>query len=491
MSTLSTAWFSFAVASALLLAPADRQVQQQCPSHTYRACEVARHPSTLEGFPSDSVVLAPLRPLVDAMPGAGVVIGLIEPDGRTRVITRGTSGRDRVPLGDSTVFEIGSITKVFTAAVLADMVARGEVALDDPVAKYLPSSVRVPSVSGRAITLLDLATHTSGLPRNPTNLVPSDAANPFAGYEVEQLYAFLSSYALPRAPGAEFEYSNVGFGLLGHVLARRAGMSYEQVVRTRLLEPLGMHATSIALDPKQQASFAAGHAVTGRGVGAWDLPTLAGAGAFRSTLADLLRFAQANLRTDDARVGRALAAAHVSRRRTPVPDMGIALGWQTSLGDDGAADFVWKDGQTGGYASFIGVDTARQRAVVILANVAGADALDAVGLGLLRGRIVTANGAPAAAATSAVVTPPDSVLQTYVGEYELTPAFHMTVTLAEHTLYVQATGQQRLTLTARSARTFDVVGIAARIRFDVDAAGRVTSLVLEQGGRSSPARRVR
>ena len=471
MSILSSALSSVVVASALLLAP----------------------PATMQfpRFPSDSAVLGPLRPLVDAMPGAGVVIGLIEPDGRTRVITRGTSGRDGVPLADSTVFEIGSITKVFTAAVLADMVARGEVALDDPVAKYLPSSVRVPSMNGRAITLLDLATHTSGLPRNPTNLAPADSGNPFAGYEVTQLYAFLSSFALPRAPGAEFEYSNVGFGLLGHALARRAGMPYEELVRTRLLVPLGMNGTRIALDAKQQASFATGHAVTGRQVGAWDLPTLAGAGAFRSTMADLLRFARANLRTDDARVGSALTAAQASRRRTPLPDMGIALGWQTSLRDDGAADFVWKDGQTGGYASFIGVDTARQRAVVILANVAGADALDADGLGLLRSGIVAGNGAASVAPPNTVSTPPDSVLQTYVGEYELTPAFHMTVTLADHTLYVQATGQQRLTLTARSERTFDVVGIAARIRFDVDASGRVTTLVLEQGGRSSPARRVR
>ena len=270
------------------------------------------------------------------------------------------------------------------------------------------------------------------------------------------------------------------------------GTSYDALVRTRLLDPLGMHDTRIALDAKQQARFAAGHAVSGRPVVPWDLPTLAGAGAFRSTLADLLRFARENLATDDARIGSALASAQVGQQRTPVPDMGIALGWQTLLRDGVTTpDFVWKDGQTGGFASFIGVDRARRRAVVILANVAGAEALDAVGLALLRSEVGARNGAVDAAVAEGPVAPPDSVLQTYVGEYELTPAFQMVVTLANHTLYVQATGQNRLTLSARGERTFDVVGVAARIRFDVDAAGRMSVLVLEQGGKSSAARRVR
>ena len=194
-----------------------------------------------------------------------------------------------MPLSDSTVFEIGSVTKVFTAVVLADMVAKHEVQLDDPVANYLPPSVRMPSRDGRAITLLDLATHTSGLPRNPTNLAAADSGGPYARYDVGNLYAFLSSYGLTRVPGTQFEYSNVGFGLLGHALARHADTSYDALVRARLLDPLGMRDTRIALDAEGEARFAIGHAVGGKVVGPWELPALAGAGAYRSTVADLPR----------------------------------------------------------------------------------------------------------------------------------------------------------------------------------------------------------
>ena len=472
-----------AAAVTLLSSPVPAGAQPQCSARTFTACGV-RIENSRVSFPSDSAVLGPLGPLIDAMPGAGIVIGLLEPDGRTRVITHGMSGRHGVPLSDSTVFEIGSVTKVFTAVVLADMVAKHEVQLDDPVANYLPPSVRMPSRDGRAITLLDLATHTSGLPRNPANLAAADSGGPYARYDVDDLYAFLSSYGLTRVPATQFEYSNVGFGLLGHALARHADTSYDALVRARLLDPLGMRDTRIELDAEREARFAVGHAVDGTVVGPWELPALAGAGAYRSTVADLLRFVKANLASSDEPLRLTLASTRVARRATPVSGMGTALGWQTYLPDnDTVPAFVWKDGQTGGFASFIGVDVARHRGVVMLANVAGAEALDAVGIGLLSNK----NAGNLASGAS---VPTDSVLDTYVGEYELAPTFHMVVTRAKHTLYVQATGQNRLTLLPRSDREFDVVGVAARVRFDIDAGGHVASLVLEQGGKASAARRI-
>src|SRR5207244_7748295 len=151
--------------------------------------------------------------------GEGIVVGLLDPSGARRIIAVGVD--------QAAVFEIGSITKTFTASILADMVDHGEVRLDDPVAKYLPPSVRVPSRNGKQITLLDLATQSSGLPRMPSNFTPKDSLNPYADYTVQQMYAFLSSYALTRDVGAEYEYSNLGVGLLGHALALKAGTSYE------------------------------------------------------------------------------------------------------------------------------------------------------------------------------------------------------------------------------------------------------------------------
>jgi CubicO group peptidase (beta-lactamase class C family) len=179
-------------------------------------------------IPPDSEIRAILMQRVDEFhQSVGIVVGMIGPDGR-KVVGYGAleKGDPRVLNGD-TVFEIGSVTKVFTSLLLSDMAQRGQVALTDPVSKYLPASVRMPQRNGKQITLQDLATHTSGLPRLPANLKPKDSANPYADYSVAQLYEFLSSYELPRDIGSQYEYSNLGGGLLGHVLARYAGMDYE------------------------------------------------------------------------------------------------------------------------------------------------------------------------------------------------------------------------------------------------------------------------
>src|ERR1700683_5398559 len=220
----------------------------------------------------------------------GIVVGVLGPEGR-RIIAYGHLEKgDARPLDGDTIFEIGSATKVFTSLLLADMVQRGQVSLDDPVAKYLPPGAKMPERNGRSITLVDLATHTSGLPRMPTNFSPKDPTNPYADYSAELLYQFLSTYQLTRDIGSQYEYSNLGGGLLGHVLARRAGVDYETLVRSRICEPLGMKSTAITLSADMKARFAIGHDQSLDPVAYWDLPTLAGAGALRSTENDLLTF---------------------------------------------------------------------------------------------------------------------------------------------------------------------------------------------------------
>jgi CubicO group peptidase (beta-lactamase class C family) len=200
---------------------------------------------------------------VDAKRSAGIVVGVVDSDWR-RVAAYGDPGPGQPPLDASSVFEIGSITKVFTAALLADMVARGEVALDEPVALLLPETVQVPAWGTRQIELVDLATQTSGLPRLPANWRWEDAAHPMmAGYTAGQLYEFLSGYTLTRQIGSEYEYSNLGFGLLGHALALRAGTSYEQLVSERILKPLRMTMTGISLTQAMREHFALPHGERG------------------------------------------------------------------------------------------------------------------------------------------------------------------------------------------------------------------------------------
>ena len=240
------------------------------------------------GSAADTVVLeaeikTALANRIDTAKNAvGIVVGILTPEGR-RYVAHGLSRKDAsAQPGPDTVFEIGSITKVFTSLLLADMVERGELKLDDPVARYLPDGQTVPTRNGKHITLSDLATHTSGLPRDATNLDVSQA-NPYAAYGAPQLYAFLSTYQLPRDPGERFEYSNVGASLLGHVLTRRAGATYEHLLRTRILTPLGMKDTTITLSTDQRDRLANGHGGALETLPLWEADALIGAGSIRST----------------------------------------------------------------------------------------------------------------------------------------------------------------------------------------------------------------
>src|SRR5688500_11428863 len=192
--------------------------------------------------PSDEAVREIARQAGMVSGNVGIVIGVLESDGTRRVITVGDA-----PYDGRTLFVIGSITKVFTGILLAEMAGRGEVRLDQPVAELLPGDVVVPSRSGRQIRLVDLSTHSSGLPRMPDNFNPGDSGNPYVDYTVAQLYDFLRRHELRRDIGVESEYSNVGVGLLGHALARRAGTSYEALVSARILKPLGMMSPWITL----------------------------------------------------------------------------------------------------------------------------------------------------------------------------------------------------------------------------------------------------
>jgi CubicO group peptidase (beta-lactamase class C family) len=322
---------------------------------------------------SDQEVRQLLAERIASRHDVGVVVGLIDPKGR-RVIAQGSfSHADPRPVAGDTLFEIGSVTKVFTTLLLADMVRRGEVALDDPVARFLPPDVKVPE-RGRAITLQDLATHTSGLPRLPTNFAPRDFTNPYADYSVEQLHQFLSGHALTRDVGAQYEYSNLGMGLLGHVLARRAGTGYEALVVSRIATPLGLTSTRTTLTPELRSRLATGHDGMLNPVPNWDDTTLAGAGSLYSSVDDLLKFLSAHLATDEAPLAPAIAGTLAVRTPTGVENLAIALGWHITTRD--GVEFVWHNGGTGGYASFIGYSPQTGVGIVVLSNSAvGVDGL--------------------------------------------------------------------------------------------------------------------
>lgn len=320
-------------------------------------------------------------------PRAALVIGLTQ-GGKRAVLGLGrVSATKAAPPDAQTLFEIGSITKVFTAIALARLELDGQAKLTNTVRALLPAQVAL-AAALEPVTLLHLATHTSGLPRLPGNLDHSAAneANPYAKYRAEELYQFLAGVKPNNPPGRLADYSNVGFALLGHLLALKAGQPYEELVRSALLEPLGMTNTAIQLTDPQRVRLAPGHSPKGEPVPGWDFDVFESAGAFHSDASDLLTFIEANLADADTSAGRSLALARQLHKTGETG--GLPLGWQREVSLQGALEIYWHNGGTGGYASFIAFNRARRIGVVVLSSygdaMAGKFYVDRIGLDLLK-----------------------------------------------------------------------------------------------------------
>lgn len=418
-----------------------------------------------------------LDAFVATAPGAVVIVGLVD-HGVTRIYSAGTPPAGAPPLNASTDFQIGSITKTFTATLLAEMVQSGKVHLEDPIGKYLPAGAHTPTYDGRQITLLNLSEQNSGLPEMPTNFAPSKSDDPYADYGTAQLYDFLGSYALTRAPGAQFEYSNVGVGLLGTLLANAAHLDYASLVSSGVLEPLGMNETSAGITPQIRARLMPGFTQGLTPSPAWTITGLAGAGAINSSMHDMILYLKANMEAPSGRLGSAMAFAQKPRSDTTLaPFMKIGLNWFTNVD----SHITWHNGQTGGYHAFLGFDRAAGAGIVVLANVASFR-VDDLAIHLL---------APETNPTAPVLaTPPPAVMphgnSPYVGVYRLSPALAITIFEDNGILYGQGTKQPQFELTLQSGMTYKVAGVDATITFVLDSAGRVTSLMLHQGGLDIP-----
>ena len=417
--------------------------------------------------------------------GIGIVVGVIDSNGR-RVIAYGSLAKnDNRRLDGNTVFEIGSMTKVFTSLVLMDMARSGEVALNDPISKYLPASVKVPERNGRQITFADISTQSSGLPRMPTNFHPKDLNNPYADYSVQQMYDFISGYQLTRDIGSQYEYSNLAVGLLGHVLSLRAGMSYEALVRARICDPLGMADTRITLTPEMKARLAIGHSEAAAPVANWDLPTLAGAGALRSTANDMLTFLAANLGFINTPLAQDMANEISIRRPTTIPDTEIAYAWHIQTKD--GKSVIWHNGGTGGYRTFMGFDPQARVGVVALANISTPAGVDDIALHLLNPSNALLKIAPPTEHKEITLDP--KIFDRYAGTYQLGPNVLLTMSRDGDKFYTQLTGQPKAQVFAESDRKFFLKVVDAQLTFEI-AQSAATSVTLHQNGRDTVAKRI-
>lgn len=432
-------------------------------------------------FPSDEDLTALIQSRVDENRATGIVLGVLEADGSTRIVWAGEAGPDAKPLGARSVFEIGSITKVFTGILLADMVAKGEVAYSDPVSKFLPEGVTMPSRNDQEITLLDLAVHHSGLPRMPSNFAPADPTNPFADYTPELMYEFLSGHELQRDIGESYEYSNVGVGLLGYVLAGVAGGTYEEVIRERILKPLGMSMSGVTLEGEFGAWMAQGHDQAGSVVPLWDIPTLAGAGAIRSNVGDMLTFLAANTGEPQSDLEKAMRESHTIRKDIS-PEMSVGLNWHVrKVGEE---SIVWHNGGTAGFRTFAGFDPVKGVGAVVLTN--SGHGADDIGFHLIN------SGAPLTPKPEKYteIEVSEEILASYVGEYELRPGLNIVVTMEDGALFIEPTGQGVAPVFPASETKFFLKVVDAQVSFTTDESGAVTGMVLHQAGNNLPGRRL-
>lgn len=399
----------------------------------------------------------------------GIAVAVYE-DGKSKFISYGFSDlAAQEPVTSKTLFEIGSVTKTFTCSALAYFVQKKELALNDLAQRHLPSSISLPEKNGKPITLLHLATAHSGLPRMPGNFSPADQTNPYIDYTEKELTAFLNNCELKNEPGTTYEYSNLGMGLLGFILTQEKNKSYGELVREVILSPLGMNQTSISGEGNSK-HLATGYRETNP-VKAWTWSkqsVLTGAGGLVSNAEDMLKFMVAQLNSDNTPLQAAFQQAHVERSDAGSPTMQIGLGWH--IRDH---QYIWHNGGTGGFRSFIGFDPAKKRAIVILTNsTTGADDLGFHWLDESSPLKEIKMPLPLAAAA----------VKEYEGVYKINPTFKITITSKDKSLFLQSTAIPTVSIYAEEPDKFFLKTSDAKIQFKRNASNQIEKLILYQNG---------
>jgi len=359
-------------------------VQQQNQPDTSRA--IASNPDSIAPTNASNENESTIDLLIDSlalnyttMPTtSGLAIGLIA-NGKTNYYYYGeTTQRNNVLPDKETLFEIGSITKTFTATLLARAVLQGTIKLADPILKYLPDSV-AQNENLAGITFQNLATHTAGLPRLPSNLASDETLDPYKDYDVNALFSYLKHYKQHQKPDSLYEYSNLGYGIIGELLAQQYHLSYSELIEKEICKPLGLVNTTEFPDSDKLQDFIPTYNKEGDLTPHWHFQALSGAGSLKSTVADLLKYAEANLNIQKTPLGNAIALTHKpSWLVSETQDLGLA--WHINIED--FQEIFWHNGSTLGSSSFLAFVPGKNIAIVVLANAA--QAVDNIGFAIIR-----------------------------------------------------------------------------------------------------------
>lgn len=404
----------------------------------------------------------------------GIVVGIFE-NGTVQYHSFGVTNLEtNEAVTPKTLFEIGSITKTFTCSMAAMLSQNHQLNFSDPAQKYLPAKMVLPERNGKVITVEQLATAHSGLPRMPLNFQPHDPSNPYIDYREEELTYFISNYDLTRDPGSEYEYSNLGMGLLGFMLTRVKEKPYGKLIEELITKPLGMNHTFIS-GMRTEKPIASGYADK-IPMKAWtwnDQSVITGAGGIVSNAEDMMKYMAAQLNSTSP---PATAFALTHQPKAAAGKMKIGYGWH--IRDE---NIVWHNGGTGGFRSFVGFDKTKKKAIVILSN--STMGVDDLGFHLLNEQYLLKE-------LKKQVMVEESILKEYVGTYEISPAFTIAVTHESDGLHIQATGQPKVNIYAESDSKFYLKIVDARVEFERNASNQVERLVLYQNGAVMPGKKI-
>ena len=407
-------------------------------------------------------------------PLVGVSVGYIAPDGEISYLTKGNlSSEKSQKVTPQSVFKIGSVTKVFTTLALARFIDERSITLETKADSLLGPKLSLPAYEGQEITLRDLVTHTSGLPRLPGNLQMLDPQNPYKEYSESKLQQFLADYKLTREPGSRFQYSNLGMAIVGHILEEQYDMSYDQIIKQIIARPLQMQRAGIHLPAVDSSAFTRGHK-NGNPVPYWDFPAVEAMGGLKSTTIDLTTFIKAHLGSRNS-----LSTA-ISMVQDPLFDIGksnkrvdkVGMGWMLSTEQD---SIWWHNGGTGGYSSFVGMNAETGAGVVVLSNTQSS--IDDIGFHLLDQNHQLDQMLSA------------QKLEKYVGQYKLNAGISYNISRDKNQLYVQKSGQQKIAIYPEKDHVFSLKVVNAKIEFAVTQEG-VQKLVLHQNGQQYSAQKV-
>lgn len=439
-------------------------------------------------IPSDEEIRNVLRDKIDNKhESVGMVVGIITPDGSHIIPYGHISNNDSTTINGNTIFELGSVTKIFTAMLLADMVKDNEVSLNDPIEKFLPAGVKTPERNGKKITLIDLATQTSGLPFWPDG-IPLDEFGlaMMTNYKARDLYKFLSGYSLPENVGEKWEYSNLGFGLLGHVLTLRAQKDFDALLKERITGKLNMASTFCSLPPELASRLCVGYNDYLHQAPYWDIPLLPGCASLKSSANDLLIFVGACMGITTPVLDSAMAIMLKVHRSGP--QLTQALGWWITF-EENDNYIITHPGQTLGFSSIIAIDPMRKTGVVVLSNSTGGDVLS-IAWHILRPKLWP--WTVKAPAHKAVIVE-DTLLSQYAGEYFTSDSTRITIVkdTAGLILKTPATPPEGIPVIAESDRAFFAKGIDLQVTFTFAASGQIEGLVIKFGDTQYVASRIK